>query len=454
MSPAGIVTGAALPDYHSLRIKFGSFAQVMHVRQPTNSTAARLLGAIALTPTGNAAGDYNFMSLATGLLISPHEWTAAPIDAITIARVEALAAHQNQPLIQADGLVVEGQPELPLDDDEYDPNVVPAHLDDESLGEFFEVEDDFPLGPVDDDGLDPYPPVPDQRAHDDEPNQPVENQQDGENQDGEVPAVAAQDEGAQGAPIVQNQGAQELPAELPEEPELVEVETVEDKGAQETHSHNLRPRNRSNAQFVAAMDDPYSSTSYDPPAQLLQVNGRQNEEKARVPMTMDEKCHFIFAHILTQMSLKVGIQEHGQKAVQAMMNEFAQLEELDVFYAIDASTLTKEKKRQALRAINLLIKEKRDGKIKGQTVADDSVQHNLYDKSETVSPTVSPEALSLTIIPHHRRRRSRTEGCGNSRRCRSIPQGRHEGLHYHEVRGRFRRYTLRHQQIVRKIRDH
>jgi hypothetical protein len=141
---------------------------------------------------------------------------------------------------------------------------------------------------------------------------------------------------------------------LPKEPEPVEVETVEDEGAQETHSHNLRPRNWNNAQFVAAMDDPYSSTSYDPPVQSTQVDGHQNEEKARVPMTMDEKCRFIFTHVMTQISLKVGIREHGQKAVQAMMNEFAQLEELNVFEAVDAPTLTKEKKRQALRAINLI----------------------------------------------------------------------------------------------------
>jgi hypothetical protein len=50
-----------------------------------------------------------------------------------------------------------------------------------------------------------------------------------------------------------------------------------------------------------------------------------------------------------------------------------------------------------LRAINL-IKEKQSGKLKGRTVADGRSQKDLYDKSETASPTVATDALMLTII--------------------------------------------------------
>ena len=42
------------------------------------------------------------------------------------------------------------------------------------------------------------------------------------------------------------------------------------------------------------------------------------------------------------------------------MKEFAQLEDLDVYEAIDAQSLTTDQQRAALRAINL-IKEKRNG---------------------------------------------------------------------------------------------
>jgi hypothetical protein len=62
------------------------------------------------------------------------------------------------------------------------------------------------------------------------------------------------------------------------------------------------------------------------------------------------------------------------------MLEFAQLEALNVYESIDATLLSKEQKRGALRAINL-IKEKRDGRLKGRTVADGRPQRSLYDKS-------------------------------------------------------------------------
>jgi hypothetical protein len=75
---------------------------------------------------------------------------------------------------------------------------------------------------------------------------------------------------------------------------------------------------------------------------------------------------FAMDYIMTQMSAKAGIQKHGKAAEAALMSEFAQLEALDVYESIDATSLNIEQKRGALRAINL-IKEKRDGRLKGRT---------------------------------------------------------------------------------------
>jgi hypothetical protein len=100
LSPACIVTGAPLPDFHCmLRLEFGSYVQVFEDNDPSNTNRARSLGAIALNPTGNAQGDYYFMSLTTGARISRHQWTALPMTDTAIARVEALALHDNQPLM-------------------------------------------------------------------------------------------------------------------------------------------------------------------------------------------------------------------------------------------------------------------------------------------------------------------------------------------------------------------
>ena len=88
----------------------------------------------------------------------------------------------------------------------------------------------------------------------------------------------------------------------------------------------------------------------------------------------------IFGFIMNQMSAKAGIRKHGEKAEVALMKEFAQLEDLSVYQIIHAHTLTKEERNAALRAINL-IKERRDGQIKGRTVADGRPQRSMYEKS-------------------------------------------------------------------------
>ena len=81
----------------------------------------------------------------------------------------------------------------------------------------------------------------------------------------------------------------------------------------------------------------------------------------------------------------------------ALMKEFALMEDLNVYEAVHAATLTREQRRAALRAI-ILFKEKRCGTLKGWTVADGRPQRDLYNRVETESPTVSTDGLLLKII--------------------------------------------------------
>jgi hypothetical protein len=126
---------------------------------------------------------------------------------------------------------------------------------------------------------------------------------------------------------------------------------------------------------------------------------------AKVKFAVD----FVLAHVShnmhqdagikkTQMSFKQGLLRYGKAAEAALMKEFAQLEDLNVYEAVDSRLLNREQKKAALRAINL-IKEKRSGQIKGRTVADGSVQRSLYNKTKTASPTIiATNALMLSII--------------------------------------------------------
>ena len=92
-----------------------------------------------------------------------------------------------------------------------------------------------------------------------------------------------------------------------------------------------------------------------------------------------------------------GIKKHGDRAVKALFAEFCQLDEKSVFEAVDAKALSREQKYAALRAINL-IKEKRSGKLKGRTCADGRSQRGQYTKEQTASPTISTDALMLSLI--------------------------------------------------------
>ena len=440
LSPATIVTGIGTPDYVSLKLELGSYVQVFEDNDPSNTPRARSLGAITLTPTGNAAGDYHFLSLATGARISRHTWTEVPITDTAIARVEALALADDQPLIQARGLVVEWRHDHPIDDDTYDLDYAVRPAADDAF-----APDDY--DPIDPDELadllvavppfaapDPAPaaPFPGADGNDDDhnnDNDAAEHQQhhnndndaadsdhddtdilfndDDHNNDNDAAEHQqhhnndedAQDQGAQG-----DDDTDILFYNDEEQQEGVRAhydEDAQDQGAQgddaqgqgaQARPYNLRQTRTPVDRFAVTMDNPHSGKSYDPPRQLTQKGTRLNNQH-----TDETIKHFVMHFIMTQMSAKAGLRKHGKAAEAALMKEFFQLEALDAYEALDASSLTKEQKRLALRAINL-IKEKRDGNLKGRTVADGRSQRSLYSKSETTSPTISMDALMLSIL--------------------------------------------------------
>ena len=128
------------------------------------------------------------------------------------------------------------------------------------------------------------------------------------------------------------------------------------------------------------MDEPHDTQTYYTPTQLVYVA----DGDLRL---------LIYKYTLTQMTAKAGIRKHGKAAEAALMTEFAQLEDLSVYEPVAPASLTKQQRKAALRAINL-IKAKRDGRLKGRTVADGRAQM----KSETSSPTVATDALMLSIV--------------------------------------------------------
>ena len=105
------------------------------------------------------------------------------------------------------------------------------------------------------------------------------------------------------------------------------------------------------------------------------------------------------AHMLfLQMSAKKGLKLFGERASDAIKAEFEQLiHGKKVFIPIMMSSLSREERRKALRAITL-IDHKRSGQVKGRTVANGSTQRLYIPQDEACSPTVATEAVLITAV--------------------------------------------------------
>jgi hypothetical protein len=69
-----------------------------------------------LNPTGNAQGDYFFMSLVTGKRLSRHQWTKIPMTNAVISAVEAVAEKEGQPLIKGGVPLFKWRPNASVED--------------------------------------------------------------------------------------------------------------------------------------------------------------------------------------------------------------------------------------------------------------------------------------------------------------------------------------------------
>ena len=152
-------------------------------------------------------------------------------------------------------------------------------------------------------------------------------------------------------------------------------------------SNRATTRSNQNVRFAESMAKAGNSKTYT------------NHQLLQQQVTNDTKDTntFVTGFIMTQMTARAGIKKHGQLALDALYREFQQLHDKSVFEGIDATTLTREQRKLALRAINL-IKEKRSGKIKGRTCANGRPQRKLYTKEETASPTVATDSLLLSLV--------------------------------------------------------
>ena len=402
MSPHSIVTGCTRMDYNKLPLEFVSYLQLLD--RSMNTIHSRTIGAIALNPTGDDTGTYRFMSLKTGQVLTkgPGSWTEIPITDIAIARVVALAKREGQPLVQDYNLLVELRPNQPFEeDDEYDDDDEPSVVDGEDDIEL-EIDD---VSKTTDGGCSVThdPSQMDLPVISAIPGQSVQPQVDEVGPDTPIGGIVviegdnnpdiAEEEGAgqpkqDGAPHAEEEGASTVEAgasHAEEEGADTDAENGHDEAEHNAGitqgGYNLRP-NRSWKY----------SHRFDP-----QVYNVTNVHAAHTAEATTPVAQRLFGFVFTQMSARAGIKKHRQSARDALTAEFAQLDYKGAYEPVRAADLTEAQQNKVLRIINL-IKEKRNGCLKGRSVADGCPQRELYTKDETSSPTATPESVLLTAL--------------------------------------------------------
>ena len=91
---------------------------------------------------------------------------------------------------------------------------------------------------------------------------------------------------------------------------------------------------------------------------------------------------------MTQLFFKVGLKEWGNKLHNDVHSETKQLHFRNTFKPIHCKQLYNTQSRIVLE-YHMFLKQKRDGKIKGQTVAGVNKQRDYISKEDPRSPTVA-----------------------------------------------------------------
>ena len=423
MSPGTIVRGNGPVDMGTLKASFLDYCIVY--RTTTNDKTPRAARAITLRPSNNQGG-YYFMSLKTGKRIHGFQWTKLAITQEVIDRVHELAEQQHAEYLDEEGypkldIIPGGNMSLESDDESYTP-------DDESISDEDlyndETEDDSSsydseesLEPLDDESDENWESEDEEEA-DTNDEQAIEVP-DNDNEDDEViPDDEADDEPSTTSELVAEEDTQVTDDAEPHEEPRSDTEDKEDNQheprsentEQELRSENdSGETNRRSTRERRPPSDPLSNVgstkgkSYGNCFQFMSLKKSLTHTTTR-QMNSTVVNHMFDEMCFNQMHASKGIELFKERAVAALFKEYKQLNDMAVVGKVKYEDLSDEDKKRALRAINL-IKEKRDGKIKGRTCADGSKHRRFVPREDASSATLAVESLMalLVIFAHEKR---------------------------------------------------
>ena len=435
MSPRTLLTGLTMNYNRHCRLEFGEYVQTHE--EHDNSLNPRTIGALALRPTGNVQGGYFFFSLTTGKVINRMRWTTIPMPKEVIERVERMARQE----YAGTTLLFEDRNhneilDLDQDDDEEDNDSDYEPDDDDDSDNDDDNDDDNnaptnqPNEPYDDPGI-----LGDQPHNDNEENQQENNEDNNENnvaddnnndyedandndhdQDWDEQIEQPNDNDSRSenvnadktnGPVDHHPGGSTGVAAEPLPPIQVQNERTQRElnriawMGQQPATFAGRTCAQAKEHATTNVITEYNNntmTDFERDLFHRRVAGIQ------LPPEYEDQLATLKHTVLTQYTLKKGLQVFGPKGTEAVFAEMKQLHERNVCEPIHTEDLSIEQKSKALGYL-MFLKQKRCGRIKGRGCADGRKQRIWTTKEDSTSPTVSTEAVLLTSVIDAKERR-------------------------------------------------
>jgi hypothetical protein len=341
-----VVTGHVIDYVRHCKYEFGEYVQVHE--EHDNSMSSRTVGALAMRPTGNAQGNWYFMSLSTGRILNRTHGTKLPMPDEVIERVHNLARRQkaNPGLVftnRADQITVDEYEEFDDDESQDDETYEPSDDDDDSDDDDGSEDDDN--GDSDDDGdaahyydddggdiADDHGGVDDDGPSDDKADDEVAD----DDVDINVDMHAAQDEEVD---------ADVTGVDTAEDSEIIPgVQAAEDGTEEERDGMDADDDGTTHSAIESEMDAKYGART-----------GTYNLRPRKWPQYNFAIASVTKENLATpQMLIHQGLKIFGNEGVRAVKKELLQVHERSAIKPRIASELTPSQKKEALAYLMFL----------------------------------------------------------------------------------------------------
>src|SRR5210317_1045814 len=382
LAPRVIMTGIKMDHNKHCKIPFGDYAQVYEKTE--NNMNERTVGAICLGPSYNLQDGYKFYSLLTGKKLVRRQFTPCPMTQDVIDRVIELGEQQAGP----HGLVFKDKRG----------NIVEQYIDEEAsmagVGaditgvEENNFEDEVSLNATYQDIQNNNYDVNVYENNEDNVYLPhqmpidINIEEENENEENNI------DENEENI----DENINNIKLEVSLDNEIEEINNMYDN----ENNNNIND------------DDNLQQEEEEETQKYITKYGREIKQNEMLNISDNNKQTYcnaqLTAKLMQQVSLREGLRRFGEEGNRAVLAEMEQLHMRDTFKPVLPSNLTPEKKKEVLESI-MLLKQKRDGTIKGRNCDDGRKQREFTSKEKAASPTVKLESVFLTsVIKAHKGR--------------------------------------------------